>query len=94
MFEMSVEADGVVRVSGRLDASESDRALEKLRALEGPMTLDCSALEYISSAGLRVVLMIHKRLHAAGHSFRLVNLQPMVRNVITYAGLHRLLNID
>ncbi len=62
MFEMSVEADGVVRVSGRLDAS--------------------------------VVLMIHKRLHAAGHSFRLVNLQPMVRNVITYAGLHRLLNIE
>ena len=94
MFEIRVETDGLVRLSGRLDASEADKASEDLRALEGPMTLECSALEYISSAGLSVVVMTFKRLHAAGHSLRLVNLQPKVRNVFTYAGLHRLLNIE
>lgn len=94
MFQLRIETDGVVRLSGRLDASEADKAIEDLRALEGPMTLDCSALEYISSAGLSVMVMTYKRLHAAGHSLRLVNLQPKVRNVFTYAGLHKLLSIE
>ncbi len=94
MFEIRVESAGLVRLLGRLDASEAERAGEDLRALEGPMTLDCSSLEYISSAGLSLVVMTYKRLQAAGHSLRLVNLQPKVRNVFTYARLDRLLNIE
>ena len=58
------------------------------------MTLDCSNLEYISSAGLSVMLVTHRRLRAAGHALRLTNLQPRVRNVFTYAGLHRVLQIE
>ena len=94
MFSMRFDPDGVVRLSGRLDASEAERANDELDAITGPMTLDCSNLEYISSAGLSVVLVTHKRLTAAGHGLRVTNLQPRVRNVFTYAGLHRILHIE
>ena len=94
MFTMSVEPDGVVRLSGRLDASEAERVVDDLGTITGPVTLDCTHLEYISSAGLSVMLVTHKRLLAAGHALRLTNLQPRVRNVFTYAGLHRILQIE
>ena len=93
-FSMRVEPGGVVHLSGRLDASEADGAIDRLETITGPMTLDCSNLEYISSAGLSVVLVTHKRLLASGHALRLTNLQPRVRNVFTYAGMHRILRIE
>jgi anti-sigma B factor antagonist len=94
MFALSVEPGGLVRFSGRLDAAEADRALAGLEGLTGPVTVDCSELVYISSAGLSVVLLTHKRLMADGQALRLVNLQPRVRNVFTYAGLDRILKLE
>jgi anti-anti-sigma factor len=94
MFDIRVERDGVVRVSGRFDASESDKALECLNALSGPLTLDCGDLEYISSTGLSVLMITFKRLRETGQTLRLVHVQPRVRNVFTYAGFHKLLEID
>jgi len=94
MFAMQVEPDGIVRLSGRLDASEAERAIDGLDAITGPVTMDCSNFEYIWSAGLSVMLVTHKRLMAAGHALRITNLQPRVLNVFTYAGLHRILQIE
>ena len=94
MFAMQVEPDGVIRLSGRLDASQAEKVIDEFEAITGPMVLDCAGLEYISSAGLSVVLMTHKRLLTAGHALRLKNLQPRVLNVLTYAGLNRILQIE
>ena len=94
MFSIRIEPDGVVRLSGRLDAAEAERAIADLAAISGPVTMDCGSLEYISSAGLSVMLVTHKRLMGSGHALRLVNLQPRVRNVFTYAGLNRILQIE
>lgn len=94
MFEIRVEANGLVRLSGRLDASESDHAQSVLRGLDTSLTLDCSKLDYISSAGIGVFIETYKRLHASGHSLKLVHLLPRVRNIFTYAGLNRILNIE
>jgi len=93
-FHMNAEPEGVVRLNGRLDASKADAARRDLEALPGPLTLDCAGLEYISSAGLSVLVVTYKRLHAEGQTLRLVNLQPNVRNILTYAGFHRLLHIE
>jgi anti-sigma B factor antagonist len=93
-FAIQPGQDGSVRITGRLDAAESEKAGAALASLQGPLTLDCSDLSYISSAGLSVILVTFKRLHAQGQTLRLVNLQPNVRNVFTYAGLHRLLQIE
>jgi anti-anti-sigma factor len=94
MFDIHVLAAGRVSVNGRLDAAESDRALAVFRGLTGPLTVDCTGLDYISSAGIAVVMDTYKRLADAGHALRLVNLTPRVKNVFSYAGLDKLLGIE
>ena len=94
MFTIRLMVSGVAHLTGRLDADEAPQALAQLQLLPGPLTLDCSDLEYISSAGLGVVVQVYKRMNAAGQALRIVNLRPNVRNVFTYAGLHRLLQIE
>jgi anti-sigma B factor antagonist len=93
MLEIRTPSEGRVALVGRLDAAEADRVDQALKELSGPLVLDCSELEYISSAGLGILIEAHKRLLAAGHGLTLANLVPRVRNVFAYAGLDRLLKI-
>ena len=94
MFDIHIAGDGVVKLSGRLDAAESNRALGVLRTLDRAATVDFSELDYISSAGISALIETHKRLHGAGHELKLIRLKPRVRNVFAYAGLDRLLDIE
>jgi anti-anti-sigma factor len=94
MLEIQVENEGRVRLKGRLDAASAPKAREALRPLKGPMALDMSDLEYISSAGIGVVVETYKRLHGAGAGFRVLNLSPGVRAVFRFAGLEQMLAIE
>lgn len=94
MFEIHVGQEGQVKLSGRLDAAEADRAQKVLRTLDGSVTFDCSELDYISSAGIGVLIETYKRLNSAGHPLRFVKMLPRVRNIFVYAGLDRVLNIE
>jgi anti-anti-sigma factor len=94
MFEIRVMEPGTVRLSGRLDAAEAERVGDELLAIQGSVRLDCSELDYISSAGIGVLIELFKRLQASGHTMTLVNLLPRVRNIFRYAGLDRLLTIE
>ena len=86
--------DGVVVVSGRLDAAQSATAQEFLDGVSGTVTLDCSGLEYISSAGLGVLLKTQKRLMAADGKLRLSGLKPHLRDIFTYSGFDQLFEIE
>jgi anti-sigma B factor antagonist len=94
MFEIEIRDPGSILLRGRHDASEAENASEVLRGIPGPITADCSELEYISSAGIGVLVETHKRLMDAGQALTLKNLTPRVRNVFTYAGLHKFLLIE
>ncbi|HEU4940999.1 MAG TPA: STAS domain-containing protein [Candidatus Eisenbacteria bacterium] len=94
MLEIQVENEGRVRLKGRLDAASAPKAREALRPLKGPMALDMSDLEYISSAGIGVVVETYKRLHGEGAGFRVLNLSPGVRAVFRFAGLEQMLAIE
>jgi anti-anti-sigma factor len=94
MLEIQVENEGRVRLKGRLDAASAPKAREALRPLKGPMALDMSDLEYISSAGIGVVVETYKRLHGDGAGFRVLNLSPGVRAVFRFAGLEQMLAIE
>ncbi len=94
MFELQETAPGQVRLKGRLDAAEADSAMVAFRRLQGPLTADCSGLEYISSAGISVIVETYRRLKAAGQDFKLVQMQPRVRNVFMYSGLDKVLTIE
>jgi len=94
MFRLEQAGDGQVRLVGRLDAAEADAAAVDFGRLQGPTVAECSQLEYISSAGIAVLMVTYKRLLAAGHSLKLTGLTPRVRNVFVYAGLAPLLGIE
>lgn len=94
MLELRVDPAGIVVVKGRLDAAESERALATLAQVLGPLTLECSQLEYISSAGIGVIMQTWKRLDSQGSKLKLVGLIPRVRSVFAYAGLDRVLDIQ
>ncbi len=83
-----------VRVAGRLDAQTAPAAQQFLDALQGVVTLDCGALDYIASAGLGVLLRTHKRLLAGGGRLRLAGVRGPVRDVFCYAGFDQLFEIE
>lgn len=80
----------ILRPVGRLDSSSSpelERVLtEQLSAGVQRLVFDFSALEYISSAGLRVVLLAAKKLRATRGKLALAGLQDMVREVFDMSG--------
>ena len=94
MFRLDAGPVGTVRLVGRLDGDEAERAMASFAALEGSIVADCSELEYISSAGIAVILVTLQRLNKLGHTFRLDPVQPRVRNVFKYAGLAQMLGIE
>lgn len=94
MLDLRLRQGGVVALAGRLDASESDRALVELNRLPGPLTLDCTELDYISSAGISVIVQTYKRLNSQGQVLAFTGMAPRVKNVFVYAGLAKLLGIQ
>lgn len=96
-FVQNIENGWVVlKISGRLDTTTAGQGetegMEGLAAGE-KLALDVSELEYISSAGLRVLLRIGKKAHAAGKDFYLVGAIGMVKEVLEDSGLDVLFNI-
>ncbi|MBE9607995.1 STAS domain-containing protein [Chitinilyticum piscinae] len=87
----------LLRASGRLDGSTSPQ-LEKnlLPLLAEPgskVLLDLAELDYVSSAGLRIILMAAKRAKQAGGRFVLCGLQPQVSEVFEMSGFTRILEL-
>jgi anti-sigma B factor antagonist len=94
MFDVEIGSNGHVSLVGRLDAAQAEQAEAALRPLNGPVVADCSRLDYVSSAGITVLLGLHRRLSGAGQSIRLVGMNPRVRTVFLYTGLDKVLNIE
>lgn len=90
MFEIGVKDSGEVVVSGRLDAAQADKAQQFLDTLDERCVLDMSALEYISSAGLGVLLRTHKRLMGGNGGLELVNVNKHIADVFRYSGFDKL----
>jgi anti-anti-sigma factor len=94
MFEIQVEPGGRVKLAGRLDAAQADKAKDALDTVRESATLDLTDLDYVSSAGLGVLVQTFKRLRDSGHAFRLTNLKPRIRSVFVYAGLDKVLQLE
>ena len=89
---IETETDGDVVVAalvGRLDSSNSkDLEQELMRHIDGrdAVVLDFRRLDYISSAGLRVVLLTGKKMRASRGRLALCNLPEPVREVFEISG--------
>lgn len=87
----------IIRLSGRIDATTAPGMEEELSSgiEEGTraMIIDLEAVEYMSSAGLRVLLSALKKMRLVGGEMRLSSLQPHVREVFEMTGFSRLFTI-
>ena len=86
----------VIALEGRLDTTTSpelEAQLKKPMESAESLTLDFSKLDYISSAGLRVLLSAHKAMSAKG-GLKITNVNVIVREVFDVTGFSDILTIE
>ena len=94
MLAIDFSGEGTVAIAGRLDAAQCPKAQACLEKVEGIVTLECSGLEYISSAGLGVLLKTQKRLSASGGKLRLTGVSPHLLDIFRYSGFDQIFEIE
>lgn len=94
MLAIELAADGAVVMSGRLDATQAEAAQAFLDRVGGVVTLDCRGLEYLSSAGLGVLLKTQKRLLASAGKLRLTGVNRHLQDIFAYSGFDQLFEIE
>ena len=85
-----------IAVVGRLDtmtAPDLEAELRESLDTSESLTLDFSGLDYISSAGLRVLLTAHKAMAAKG-GMKVIHVNEVVREVFEVTGFSDILNIE
>ena len=84
-----------LKLCGRLDAAWSahvqDALAECVRAGQHEIELDLSEVAFLSSAGIRVLLLYYRQLHAIRGRLAIVDASQEVRQVIELSGLRALL---
>ncbi|MCX6927370.1 MAG: STAS domain-containing protein [Verrucomicrobia bacterium] len=91
---MSLQLDcdpGLLRFSGRLDANGArllDAWLSRASAL--PSVWDFSKLEFLSSAGIRSLLLLDRRVRTSGRRIQIAITSPLIADTLSHAGLDSL----
>lgn len=93
MLEISVGSNSEVLLTGRFDAAQVDKAKTFFNGLSDNSVLDFANLDYISSAGLGVLLATQKRLQGEGKGLRLVNVNRHIRDVLHFSGFDQIFEI-
>ena len=91
-----VGAEAVIEVSGRLDTSTApvlEKTIGEDISENTNLILNMAGLEYISSAGLRVLLSAQKRMQKCG-SMKLINVCEEVMDVFEMTGFADILAIE
>ena len=96
-IEKNVENGKVVlAISGRLDtttAPELEKELENLLAEVKELVFDMSELEYVSSAGLRVLLKAQKTMNVQGN-MKVTHANDSIMEVFEITGFSDILTIE
>jgi stage II sporulation protein AA (anti-sigma F factor antagonist) len=99
-MEFTQESAGdvvIAKLAGRLDSSSASSIEEQLtRVIESDaprLAIDLSKLEYISSAGLRVLLLVARKVQQAHGKLALFGLTPSVNEVFSMSGFNTILTI-
>jgi anti-sigma B factor antagonist len=85
MFSVSITGDGDVVLTGRFDAAQVENASVIFDGLKTTARVNFEQLDYISSAGLGILLKTQKRLSANGHGLILIKMNKLVRDVFRIA---------
>ena len=95
-IEKKIAENALVKLTGRLDtttAPELEAVVDELLPEAKELILDLEQLEYISSAGLRVILKAQKAMNLKGN-MRLIHVPDSVMEVFDITGFADFLTID
>jgi anti-anti-sigma factor len=93
MFEVRQDGDRL-HLIGRLDASQVEVARAAMNRLDASCVIDFAELEYISSAGLGMLLAVQKRLGESGGKLRLTHMNRHIREIFRMAGFDHIFDIE
>ncbi len=85
-----------IALSGRLDtvtAPELEAVLKDALADVSELTFDCEKLDYISSAGLRVLLSAQKTMNRQG-TMKVIHVNEMILEIFEVTGFSDILTIE
>ena len=85
-----------LEIVGRLDTTTApvlEAVVDGCKADVKELILDCSALEYVSSAGLRVILKAQKQMNVQG-SMKLIGVNEAIMEVFDITGFADILTIE
>jgi anti-anti-sigma factor len=88
LIRKSVGASVVLTPVGRIELTTADpfreqllAALDALGTSPGAVVIDCAHLDYVSSAGLRALMIASKAAKARGFGLGVAAMQPVVREI-------------
>ena len=84
-----------LKITGRLDTTTSpnlDSVINELPEDTKELVFDMSKVEYISSAGIRVLLRAYKKMNTNQGKTRIENVNDIVREVFEMTGLSEMIN--
>lgn len=93
MLDISLGANQEIILTGRFDAAAAEKARKVFLDLTDGTTVDFAKLDYISSAGLGVLLAAQKKLSERGKGLRLVNVNGHIRDVLHFSGFDQIFEI-
>ena len=93
---LNKEGEATLTLSGRLDTAVSSKVISDIeQSLASAdtiqhLTVDAGQLEYISSSGLRILLMLAKRFK----NFRIMDVNPQVYDVLNMTGFTKMMTVE
>lgn len=90
-------AVAIARPVGRLNSAEVEVLDSQLKSLlrqgRSRVVIDFAAVSFIASSGLRILLLVRKKIHDKNGALVLCNVQPHVESVFRVSGFHRMLDM-
>jgi anti-sigma B factor antagonist len=99
IIKKTVLEDGVcISLSGRLDTMTANELAAELGAVfDGEcrnLVFDLASLEYISSAGLRVLLTAQKKINGMGSQMKITGANESIKEVFAITGFSGIMSIE
>ena len=94
MFKLESAEKGTIKLAGRFDASEVEQAETFFDGVTEPAIVDLAGLDYISSAGLGVLLKTEQRLLKKKNRLTFVNISALIKTILGYSGLDQVFHIE
>ncbi len=94
MFDIRKDGEETVVMEGILDSLQVEKAAEFFKDVTTSCVVDLGKLEYVSSAGLGLLLATQQRLLRSGQKVKLRSPSASVRKILDLARFNILFDID